>query len=106
MRKQSTLVAGSIAVLLTMACQPLRAVEPLPVKLALFAFELDDRSAAGGLIAKDAIDDGNLGKATEEARKALTASGRYEVVDTAPGRERNGFRGWRPALQWLRGCSR
>jgi Protein of unknown function (DUF2380) len=84
MRKQSTLVAGSIAVLLTMACQPLRAVEPLPVKLALFAFELDDRSAAGGLIAKDAIDDGNLGKATEEARKALTASGRYEVVDTAP----------------------
>ena len=84
MRKQSTLVAGSIAVLLTMACQPLRAVEPLPVKLALFAFELDDRSAAGGLIAKDAIDDGNLRKATEEARKALTASGRYEVVDTAP----------------------
>jgi hypothetical protein len=84
MRKQSTLVAGSIAILLTMACQPLRAVEPLPVKLALFAFELDDRSAAGGLVAKDAIDDGNLRKATEEARKALTASGRYEVVDTAP----------------------
>jgi hypothetical protein len=84
MRKQSILVAGSIAVLLTMACQPLRAVEPLPVKLALFAFELDDRSAAGGLIARDAIDDENLRKATEEARKALAATGRYEVVDTAP----------------------
>ena len=84
MRKQSILVAGSIAVLLTMACHPLRAVEPLPVKLALFAFELDDRSAAGGLIARDAIDDENLRKATEEAGKALAATGRYEVVDTAP----------------------
>ena len=47
-------------------------------------FELDDRSATGGLIAKDAIDDENLRKATEEARKTLAASGHYEVVDTAP----------------------
>jgi Protein of unknown function (DUF2380) len=84
MRKQSALVAGSIAVLLAMVCHPSRAVEPGPVKIALFAFELDDRSAAGGLIARDAIDDENLRKATEEARKALAASGRYEVVETAP----------------------
>jgi len=84
MRSQSTLAMGSIAVLLAMACQPLRAAEPAPVRIALFAFELDDRSAAGGLVAKDAIDDENLGKATEEARKALTASGRFAVVDTGP----------------------
>ena len=83
MRRQSTLAVGTIAVLLTIALQPSRAAEPGPVKLALFAFELDDRSATGGLIAKDAIDDENLRKATEEARKTLAASGRYEVVDTA-----------------------
>src|SRR5262249_3566145 len=36
------------------------------------------------LIAKDAIDDENLRKATEEARQRLAASGRYAVVDTGP----------------------
>ena len=84
MRRQSTLAVGSFAVLLAMVFQPSRAAEPVPVKIALFAFELDDRSAAGGLIARDAIDDENLKKATEEARKALAASSRYEVIDTAP----------------------
>jgi Protein of unknown function (DUF2380) len=84
MSRQSILAAGSIAVLLAMASQPLLAAESVPVKIALFAFELDDRSAAGGLIARDAIDDENLGKATEEARRTLTASGRFAVVDTAP----------------------
>jgi Protein of unknown function (DUF2380) len=84
MRKQSTLAVGSFAVLIAMAFQASRAAEPGPVKIALFAFELEDRSAAGGLIARDAIDDENLKKATEEARKALAASSRYEVIDTAP----------------------
>ena len=84
MRRQSILAVGSVAVLLATAFQPLRAAEPVSVRIALFAFELDDRSAAGGLIAKDAIDDENLGKATEEARKALAASGRFAVLDTAP----------------------
>jgi hypothetical protein len=74
---------GSIAALLATDFRPLRAAEPVPVKIALFAFELDDRSAAGGLIARDAIDDENLKKATDEARKALAASGRFAVVDTA-----------------------
>ena len=85
MRRQFTPAVWSIAALLAMDLQPLRADEPVPaVKIALFAFELDDRSAAGGLIARDAIDDENLTKATDEARKALAASGRVAVVDTAP----------------------
>jgi hypothetical protein len=59
-----------------------RAAEPAPVKIAIFDFELDDRSAAGGMIGPDAIDAENLKKATEQARQRLAASGRYVVVDT------------------------
>jgi uncharacterized protein DUF2380 len=85
MRRRFILAVGGIAALLATVFRPLHADEPVPaVKIALFAFELDDRSAAGGLIARDAIDEENLNKATAEARKALAASGRFAVVDTAP----------------------
>lgn len=57
--------------------------DPAPVKLALFAFELDDRSAGGGIIAQDAIDTENLTRATQEAGRMLSASGRYAIVDTS-----------------------
>jgi len=77
-------LAGCVALILTAAAiHPAHAAEPAPVRMAVFDFELDDRSAAGGLIAKDAIDDENLRKATEEARQRLAASSRYAVVDTA-----------------------
>ena len=77
-------LAGCVALILTAAAiHPAHAAELAPVRMAVFDFELDDRSAAGGLIAKDAIDDENLRKATEEARQRLAASGRYAVVDTA-----------------------
>jgi Protein of unknown function (DUF2380) len=75
-------LAACVALILT-AAAPSHAAEPLPVRMAVFDFELDDRSAAGGLIAKDAIDDENLKKSTEEARQRLAASGRYAIVDTA-----------------------
>jgi hypothetical protein len=75
------LVAG-VTMILTAAIQPSRAAEPGPVKIAVFDFELDDRSAAGGMIGLDAIDVENLKKSTDEARQRLAASGRYVVVDT------------------------
>jgi len=53
-----------------------------PVKIAVFDFELSDRSAGGGVVAQDAIDAENLKAATALARQMLAASGRYEVVDT------------------------
>ena len=78
-------LAVGVAALTATIPQLSRAAEPAPmVKMAVFDFELDDRSAADGLIAKDAIDDENLKKATEEARQRLAASGRYAVVDTGP----------------------
>jgi Protein of unknown function (DUF2380) len=76
-------VAASIAAVPAAAVvQASRAAEPDQVKIAVFGFELDDRSAAGGTIGPDAIDAENLKKATEEARQRLAASGRYTIVDT------------------------
>jgi hypothetical protein len=74
--------AGVAAILAATGLQSSRAAEQAPAKMAVFDFELDDRSAASGLIAKDAIDEENLKKATEEARQKLAASGHYTVVDT------------------------
>jgi hypothetical protein len=78
-----TLMAMALVGLAT-RLQPSWAAEPAPLKLAIFDFELDDRSAAGGVIAKDAIDDENLKKATELAHQRLEASRRYVLVDTSP----------------------
>jgi hypothetical protein len=65
------------------AIQPSGAADPGPVKIAVFDFELNDASAGGGIIGRDAIDTENLGKSTEEARRMLSASGRYSVLDTS-----------------------
>ncbi len=70
------------AVMLLVAPQS-QAAEQSPVRIAVFAFELDDRSGGGGIIGPDAIDMENLKLSTEEARRMLSASGRYAVVDTS-----------------------
>ena len=54
-------LAASLAAALTVfAVQPSKAAEPGPVKIAVFDFELDDKSAGGGIIGQDAIDTENL----------------------------------------------
>ena len=53
------------------------------MKIAVFDFELDDKSAGGGIIGKDAVDIENLKLSTEEARRMLSASGRYGIVDAS-----------------------
>ena len=66
-----------------LAC-PAQAATPTPVKIAVFEFELDDVSAAGAASKVESADDVNRMKAvTDEARRVLTASGRYTLVDTA-----------------------
>ena len=75
-------LAASVAAAFTVfAIQPSRAAERGAVKIAVFEFELDDRSAGGGIIAQDAIDTENLKLSTEEARRMLSASGRYSIVE-------------------------
>jgi uncharacterized protein DUF2380 len=70
------------AALTVFAIQPSKAAEPSPLKISVFDFELDDRSAGGGIIDQDAIDTENLKLSTDEARNMLAASGRYSIVDT------------------------
>jgi len=53
-----------------------------PIKIAIFDFELEDRSAAGGTGASP--DEAKyLAQATQEAKRELAESGRYSVVNTA-----------------------
>ena len=79
--RRRTLAASVAAALSVVAIGPCEAVDP--IKIAVFDFELNDASAGGGIIGPDAIDTENLGKSTEEARRMLSASGRYSVVDTS-----------------------
>lgn len=57
------------------------AAEANPVKVAVYAFELDDFSAGGGIIAPDARDKSYLEQATAEAARQLAGSGRFTVID-------------------------
>ncbi|HEY5817517.1 MAG TPA: DUF2380 domain-containing protein [Mesorhizobium sp.] len=51
-----------------------------PVKIAVFGFELEDKSAGAGIIAQDERDTRYLAESTAEAKKLLAASG-YTVID-------------------------
>ena len=90
-RKTAGISAPALAVSLAAALllrpsHPPAAAESTPgiAEIAVFDFELDDRSAGGGIIAQDAVDTEHLKKSTDEARRMLAASGRYSVVDTGP----------------------
>jgi hypothetical protein len=76
-------LAAGLAAALTVFAIPSNAAEPDPVKIAVFDFELDDRSAGRGIIEPDATDTENLQISTEEARRMLSASGRYSIVDAS-----------------------
>jgi hypothetical protein len=52
-----------------------------PIKLAVFPFELEDFSAAAAYIPPDDIDREQLRLSTEEARRLIAQSGRYQLVD-------------------------
>src|SRR3954451_7298640 len=54
---------------------------PSPIKMAVFSFELEDFSAAASYVAPDDIDREQLRLSTEEARRLIAASGRYQLVD-------------------------
>jgi hypothetical protein len=61
------------------------AADSTPTKIAVFEFELQDDSAAGAAAQSDtAADLERMRAVTAEARRLLTQSGRYTVIDTAP----------------------
>ena len=59
------------------------AAGPPSIRLALFPFELEDVSAGAGAIPPDEIDREQLRLSTEEARRLIAASGRYQLVDVS-----------------------
>src|ERR1700731_4000877 len=69
-----------------------------PIKIAVFDFE--DRSAAGDTGASP-VETKSLAQGTEEAKRALAASGRYSIVDTA-GADLSAAQGH--GLRNCRGC--
>jgi Protein of unknown function (DUF2380) len=60
------------------AAQPAAAA---PIRLAVFPFELEDFSAAAAYVPPDDIDREQLRLSTDEARRLIAASGRYQLVD-------------------------
>lgn len=66
---------------------PVSAAETAPIRMAVFAFELDDFSGGAGLAGDPASDRRYLAEATDEARRLLGESGRYVLVDTAPAED-------------------
>jgi Protein of unknown function (DUF2380) len=56
---------------------------PSPTKIAVFPFELEDFSAGAAYVPPDDIDREQLRLSTDEARRLIAASGRYQVVDVS-----------------------
>jgi hypothetical protein len=78
---------GSIGVLLLgFALSPAFAKEPdksRPVKIAVFAFELEDVSPASSLLGKTTSSAASMENVSSEARRMLAESGRYDLVDVS-----------------------
>ena len=77
----------SCALLMTAAGGGARAEPPLvqaSLPIVVFDFELDDKSAASGIIAQDENDKAYLREATEQAKRSLAATGQFNLIDTAP----------------------
>jgi len=72
------------AMLLAAALSAAAAAEtaiPSPIKIAVFPFELEDFSAGAAYVPPDDVDREQLRLSTEEARRLIAASGRYQLVD-------------------------
>ncbi len=82
------------------AAEDVPAASAAPVKIAVFAFELEDFSAAGKQ-ASSPVETSYLAQATEEAKQQLLQSGRYGLVDTA-GADLEAAKG--QGLRKCRGC--
>jgi hypothetical protein len=57
--------------------------DPSRIKIAVFDFELDDSSAGAGIAGDPAADLVQLDRVTSEARRVISDSGRYGLVDVA-----------------------
>ena len=87
MRNRTSILASIIVLGGNIAVGAAETAAPLPVKIAVFPFELADFSAAAAYVPADDIDLEQLRLSTEEARRLIVESGRYQLVDTGNANE-------------------
>jgi len=83
MRAIAFILAPAIAFAGVSVAQAADAVGSSPTRLAVFPFELEDVSAGAGTTPPDEIDREQLRLSTEEARRLIAESGRYQLVDVS-----------------------
>src|SRR6202000_359935 len=83
MRAISSILVPAILVANFVAARADEKPTQAPIHLAVFPFELEDFSAAAAYIPPDDIDREQLRLSTEEARRLISASGRYQLVDVS-----------------------
>jgi hypothetical protein len=83
MRTIALILAPAMVLAVHAAAGAAETVAPSPVKMAVFPFELEDFSAAAAYVPPDDIDREQLRLSTEEARRLIAASGRYQLVDVS-----------------------
>jgi len=83
MRTIALILAPAMVLAVHAAAEAAETVAPSPVKMAVFPFELEDFSAAAAYVPPDDIDREQLRLSTEEARRLIAASGRYQLVDVS-----------------------
>ena len=81
MRTIALILAPAFVLAALSAAGAAETAAPSPVKMAVFPFELEDFSAAAGYVPPDDIDREQLRLSTEEARRLIAASGRFQLVD-------------------------
>ncbi|WP_065751995.1 DUF3280 domain-containing protein [Bradyrhizobium paxllaeri] len=83
MRTIALVLAPAIVLAALAAAGAAETAAPPPVKIAVFPFELEDFSAGATYVPPDDIDREQLRLSTEEARRLIAASGRYQLVDVS-----------------------
>ena len=86
-RSRTLSTIGSIGILLlSVAFLPALAADAEkspPVKIAVFAFELEDASPAASLLGEATSSAALMENVSSEARRVLTQSGRYSLIDVS-----------------------
>lgn len=83
MRYTAVMLAPVVVLAASAVARTAETAAPSPIKMAVFPFELEDFSAAAGYVPPDDIDREQLRLSTEEARRLITTSGRYQLVDVS-----------------------
>src|SRR6185369_5574011 len=83
MRAIALILAPAIVLVAFAPAAAAETAAPSPVKMAVFPFELEDFSAGAAYVPPDDIDREQLRLSTEEARRLIAASGRYQLVDVS-----------------------